>query len=498
MSQIKISNLTFSYDGSYENVFENVSFTIDTDWRLGFTGRNGRGKTTFLNLLMGKYDYKGTISYTTDFDYFPFHVSDMSKTAIEIIEEIRPDYVYWKISCELSLLGLDDSILYRPFAKLSGGEQTKVMLAVLFAQDNKFLLIDEPTNHLDEKARELLANYLKNKTGFILVSHDRSFLDACTDHTLSINKTNIEIEHGNFSSWLANKERRDNFEAAENTKLKKEINRLKKTAAEKSQWSDKTEKTKFNNKNSGLHVDRGYVGHKSAKMMSRAKNYEARAEKAVAEKSKLMKNTENIETLKISPLDYHSELLAYLKDVSVFYGQRSVFQHISFDIKKGDRIALKGGNGCGKSSIIKLLCGEYIPYSGEYKTGSGLIISYVPQDTSHLNGNLKNFARDNGIDETLFKAILRKLDFSREQFDRDINLLSDGQKKKILIAKSLSQKAHLYIWDEPLNYIDIFSRIQLETLILTFKPTLLFVEHDKTFSDKIASKVVNIQKQNIK
>lgn len=235
MSQIKISNLTFSYDGSYENVFENVSFTIDTDWRLGFTGRNGRGKTTFLNLLMGKYDYKGTISYTTDFDYFPFHVSDMSKTAIEIIEEIRPDYVYWKISCELSLLGLDDSILYRPFAKLSGGEQTKVMLAVLFAQDNKFLLIDEPTNHLDEKARELLANYLKNKTGFILVSHDRSFLDACTDHTLSINKTNIEIEHGNFSSWLANKERRDNFEAAENTKLKKEINRLKKTAAEKSQ-----------------------------------------------------------------------------------------------------------------------------------------------------------------------------------------------------------------------------------------------------------------------
>lgn len=495
MSQIKISNLTYAYNGSYDNVFESVSFTIDTDWRLGFTGRNGRGKTTFLNLLMGKYTYKGTISHSVTFDYFPFYISDKNKTAIEIIEELRPDYIYWKISRELSLLQLDDSVLYRPFDTLSGGEQTKVMLSLLFARENNFLLIDEPTNHLDANARELLANYLKQKKGFILVSHDRALLDACTDHTLSINKTNIEIEQGNFSSWFSNKEQRDNFEAAENSKLTKEINRLKKTATEKAQWADTVEKSK-NSKDSTIWIDRGYIGHKSAKMMSRAKTCEARAEKALADKSKLLKNIETMEALKLSPIDYHSETLAYLKNISICYDECSVCRNVSFEIKKGDRIALKGSNGCGKTSIIKLLCGEKIPHNGEYKVGSGLIISYVSQDTSFLRGNLKDFAREYGIDETLFKSILRKLDFSREQFDKDIKSFSEGQKKKVLIAKSISQKAHLYIWDEPLNYIDIFSRMQLEKLIFEFKPTMLFVEHDRTFSEQIATKTVTLQKQN--
>ena len=273
MSQIKISNLTFAYDGSYDNVFENVSFVIDTDWRLGFTGRNGRGKTTFLRLLSGEFVYSGTITHNVLFDYFPFIVPDKTQNTIDIIEQIYPDYEYWKISRELSLLNVDDSILFRPFDTLSHGEQTKAMLAILFSKDNHFLLIDEPTNHLDEDARNTVANYLKNKNGFILVSHDRTFLDTCTDHTLSINKTNIEITQGNFSTWLANKEQRDNFELAENRKLKKEIGRLQKTAAEKAKWSDETEKSKFNKKISGLRPDRGYIGHKSAKMMAKANLY---------------------------------------------------------------------------------------------------------------------------------------------------------------------------------------------------------------------------------
>ncbi len=490
MSQIKISNLTFGYEGSYDNVFENASFVIDTDWRLGFTGRNGRGKTTFLRLLLGQYAYSGTITHSVCFDYFPFVIKDKTQNTINIIEQIYPDYVYWKISRELSLLNLEDSVLFRPFNTLSNGEQTKVMLSVLFARDNRFLLIDEPTNHLDEKARESVAEYLKTKKGFILVSHDRVFLDICTDHILSINKNSIEIEQGNFSSWLSNKERRDRFEIAENAKLKKEIGRLQKSAEEKARWSDKTEKSKFNGRNSGLRVDRGYIGHKSAKMMAKSKAYEARAERAVAEKSMLLKNIEHTDDLKLSPLKYHTETIAYFKDISVLYGVQSICQGITFDIKRGDRIALKGSNGCGKTSIIKLICGENLSYTGEYKIGSGLTISYVSQDTSYLKGNLKIFVTEHGIDESLFKAILRKLDFSREQFDKDISALSEGQKKKVLIAKSLCQKAHLYIWDEPLNYIDIFSRMQLEKLILDFQPTLLFVEHDKAFYEKIATKTV--------
>lgn len=163
MSQISVNQLTFYYDGSYDSIFENVSFQIDTDWKLGLVGRNGRGKTTFLNLLLGKYEYIGSITSSVAFDYFPFEIADGTKLTIEIVEEVDPAYELWKICRELNLLQVDCEVLYRPFQTLSNGEQTKVMLAVLFSKENSFLLIDEPTNHLDGKGREVLAAYLKKK-----------------------------------------------------------------------------------------------------------------------------------------------------------------------------------------------------------------------------------------------------------------------------------------------------------------------------------------------
>ena len=209
MSQISVNDLTFYYDGSYDSIFEKVSFQIDTDWKLGLIGRNGRGKTTFLNLLLGKYEYKGSITSSVSFDYFPFEVEEKKKLTIDIVEDVDPTYELWKICRELNLLQVDCEVLYRSFETLSNGEQTKVMLAILFSKENSFLLIDEPTNHLDMEAREVLAAYLKKKRGFILVSHDRYFLDQCIDHVLSINKTNIDVVQGNFLSWWENKRRQD-------------------------------------------------------------------------------------------------------------------------------------------------------------------------------------------------------------------------------------------------------------------------------------------------
>ena len=130
---------------------------------------------------------------------------------------------------------MDDHIFYRPFATLSPGEQTKVQLAALFLRENHFLLIDEPTNHLDQKGRQIVSNYLNSKKGFVLVSHDRVFLDGCIDHVLNINKTNIELQEGNFSSWYENKQRQDQYEQTQNERLRKEVGRLKETAQESSQ-----------------------------------------------------------------------------------------------------------------------------------------------------------------------------------------------------------------------------------------------------------------------
>lgn len=492
MSLINVSNLTFAYDGSYDNIFENVSFQLDTDWKLGFTGRNGRGKTTFLNLLLGKYEYSGSISAKVSFEYFPFSVEHKEYLTIDVIGEICPDAQQWQFVRELTLLQVSDDVLYRPFDSLSNGEQTKVLLAALFLMEDRFLLIDEPTNHLDMEARQLVSDYLKGKSGYILVSHDRAFLDNCVDHILSINKTGIDIQKGNFSEWWDNKERQDAFELAENDKLRTDIKRLSDAAKRTSNWSHEVEKTKNGTRNSGSKIDKGYVGHKAAKMMKRSKSIEQRQQTAIDEKSKLLQNVESSSSLKINQLAYHKKQLAEFDHVSIHYGERTVCTDISFVIEQGERIALSGKNGSGKSSLLKLLTGEDISYSGIVRTGSQLKISYVSQDTSFLQGSLSDYARQHDIDESLFKAILRKLDFARVQFEKDMSSYSGGQKKKVLIARSLSEKVHLHIWDEPLNYIDIISRMQIEELLLEFTPTLLFVEHDREFCRNIATKVIEL------
>lgn len=492
MSLIKVTNLTFAYDGSYDNIFEDVSFQIDTDWKLGFTGRNGRGKTTFMNLLQGKYEYSGHISGDVGFEYFPFQIKNPEYLTLDVVSEIFPDYVNWELMRELNLLKVSEDVLYRPFESLSNGEQTKVMLATLFLKENRFLLIDEPTNHLDMEGRKIVSDYLAGKSGFILVSHDRAFLDNCVDHILSINKMNIEIQKGNFSDWWENKQLQDNYELADNDKLKKDIKRLSEAAKRTNNWSHEVEKTKNGTRNSGSKVDKGYVGHKAAKMMKRSKSMEQRQQSAIDEKSKLLKNIETAESLKITQLTFHNSRLAQLERVSIFYGEKAVCEDISFTIEQGERIALSGKNGSGKSSIMKLICGEEISYTGTLRIGSQLKISYVNQDTSHLQGNLTDYARSEGIDESLFKAILRKLDFSRIQFEKDMAAFSGGQKKKVLIARSLCEQAHLLVWDEPLNFIDVISRMQIEVLLLQYAPTILFVEHDREFCDRIATKIVEL------
>ena len=247
MAQIQVTNLTFSYDGSADDVFKDATFNIDTDWKLGLIGRNGKGKTTLLNLFMGRYDYRGSISTSTRFDYFPYQVtdSDSEKNAIDLIETWKPGIESWQVMIQMNQLEMDPECLYRPFSTLSFGERTRVMLAVLFADENEFLLIDEPTNHLDSAARDIVKEYLKTKKGFILVSHDRDLLDGVCDHVLVLNRATIEVQAGNFSTWWENKEKADAFHQAENEKHLKEIGKLKNAADRSGRWADKSENSKI-------------------------------------------------------------------------------------------------------------------------------------------------------------------------------------------------------------------------------------------------------------
>lgn len=508
MAQISVSHLTFYYEGSFENIFEDVSFSIDTDWKLGLVGRNGKGKTTFLHLLLGKYAYQGTISGSTPFDYFPYVITEeqMQSCATEFIQELKAGCEEWRVICELDQLDADAEILYRPFHTLSPGERTKIMLAVLFSGEQDFLLIDEPTNHLDQKARENVKDYLAAKKGFILVSHDRDLLDACIDHVLVLNRKSIEIQSGNFSSWWENKQRKDQFAMAENEKHVKEIKKLRQAAKRTTEWADKNEQTKIGYDPIKEHDRpfRAYIGAKTKKMQSRANQIEKRIGKEIEEKEGLLADLERTVDLKLMPLSHHKDTLLRVRDYGLTYAGAShpTLANLTFSLRQGQRIALHGENGCGKSTLLQMILQkagyreDKMPLSEEgiCETASGLVISQVPQDTSGLLGKLSDFCKKKELDQSLFFAILRQLDFERTQFSKPMEDYSEGQKKKVLLAASLLTPAHLYLWDEPLNYIDVFSRMQIEKLLLQYQPTMLFVEHDIRFREKIATKIIELER----
>ena len=500
---LRVKNLNKSF-GS-RPVIRDVSFDVYSGEIFGFLGPNGAGKTTTIKMILGfLFPDSGEISIC-DLDLKKHYEKAMNLVGgivenpelykemtgyenLRMYARLHDGVTEERIQEVVRLVGMQNRAGEK-LKKYSLGMKQRIGLAQAIVHRPRLLILDEPTNHLDMKARETVSAYLKRKKGFILVSHDRCFLDGCVDHILSINRSNIEVQSGNFSSWMENFERQQEFELAQNVKLKKSIDNLQKAAQRTSVWSDRIEASKYGNGP----VDRGYIGHKSAKMMKRSKSIEVRQQRAIEEKSGLLKNLEIIEDLKITPLLYFSDTLVTFSDVVPIFDGKDVCQPISFTVKRGERIALDGKNGSGKTSILKLLIGQQIEHRGTVTIGSGMILSYVPQDTSMLNGSLSEFAEANRIDESLFKAILREMDFSRIQFEKKMEDFSAGQKKKVLIAKSLCEQAHLYVWDEPLNYIDIYSRMQIENLIREFSPTMIFVEHDLAFRNTIATKTVYIE-----
>ena len=333
MSQIQLRDLNFTYDGSHVPVFQHLDLQWDDGWKLGLVGRNGRGKTTLLRLLAGELFGRGTLTVPERPLYFPTPVRDPGRSAGAVLLEGVPQGEEWRLLRELDKLGLGEEVLDRPFQSLSGGEQTRARLAALFCLEGGYPMIDEPTNHLDEAGRALVARYLRGlRRGFLLVSHDRTLLDGCTDYTLALNRTGPELIRGGFSTWYQEKENRDRREAAQNEKLAGEIRRLEQSARRTAGWSHQVERSKYGSENSGLKVDRGFVGHKSAKMMKRSKAIAARQEAALEEKRGLLRDVERADSLKLAPLTYRGGRLLELREAAPRYEGRAVCAPCTFQL----------------------------------------------------------------------------------------------------------------------------------------------------------------------
>ncbi len=494
--QVAIRDLSFTYDGSYTPVFEHVSFHFDTSWHLGLIGRNGKGKTTLLRLLQRQHAFQGQIDLPLTPVYFPYPVPDTSLSTRAVMLQAAPDAEEWQLLCELNQLGVDESVLDRPFSTLSKGEMTKALLAALFAREDAYPLIDEPTNHLDAHGRALVADYLRRKDGFLLVSHDRAFLNRCIDHVLSLNRSDVWVMQGNYDTWEARLNAQNEYEQGRNETLRRDIQHLEESARRSAEWAAKAEKGKFHIPESvSAVVDRGFVGAKAASVMKKATNAVRRKEKAIEEKRGLLHNVEKVGDLKLTVLRHPKDVLVTVANGRVEYDGRGVCEGVNFTLRRGERLALTGPNGCGKSSILKALVGAGGSLTGDVSVAPNLVVSYVPQQTDDLSGTMDDFIRRSGVDETLFKAILRNMDFTRDLFDRPLERMSQGQKKKLLLARSLCIPAHLYVWDEPLNYIDVLSRVQLEGLLTEYAPTMLLVEHDAVFLDRVCTGRVELDKK---
>ena len=523
MSVIQINNLSFSYEGGLMPVFSDLSLRLDSAWRLGLVGRNGRGKTTLLRLMKGELQGSGQIISAVDFDLFPFALDLARDAQSALIDSLAP-YTRWEeemVRCledgseaalkrygdvlaqymaqdgyairghlarEAALMGLDPDSLSRPLSSFSPGERVRLMMAALFVRKNHFLLIDEPTNHLDMAGRERMAAYLGGKSGFLVASHDRSFLDSACDHILALEKQGARVTAGNYSAYRENKGRQDDYERAENERIQKDIRRLRASAREKADWSDRIEAGKIGQ---GV-ADRGFVGAQSARMMKRSLAIRGRIERQAQEQEALLKNLEYTADISLPVLSHKSKLLLRLEKLGFSYGEKTLFEGLDLSLAAGERLALTGANGAGKTTLLKLVSGELAPTSGSVWRPQGLVISLLPQTSHHLTGSPREMAARLGLDLTRLLMLLRKFDLPQEHFEQNSAGFSLGQKKKLLLAISLAQPAHLYLWDEPLNDIDPESREQIEDMLLASRSAMVFIEHERAFVERVATRILPI------
>jgi lincosamide and streptogramin A transport system ATP-binding/permease protein len=521
MSRIILSDLTFSYKEYYQPIFSNVNISFDTDWKLGLIGRNGRGKTTLLRLLHGELEPdRGTIGKEAATELFPYAVKTQYRKALDVLKEnigslksmedrmeailetcdkaeleeyqkILSEYMELdgygmesRIKKELHLMQLPERLLEQDYELLSGGERTKLQIIALFLRRNAFILLDEPTNHLDLEGKQVLAGYLQSKKGFLVVSHDRKFLDEVVDHILSINKSNIALEKGNYSSWRRNKEMTEEFEQRTKEKLEREVEALEKVSVRSRGWAAIAEKEK----NPFATHNRGNSS-RAAKFMRQAKTAEQNIRENIDEKKKLLNNYEITPELILKQQEARASCLVSAFDLSFGYTEEPLFEKVSFQINKGDRIWIRGRNGAGKSTLLKII-GRQIP-CGRVQHADGIVMETAYQEPLWTSGHINDLITDPEI-KNRFLDICHRLDIKYDVLKRPLETFSSGEQKKIDIARAFAFPCQLLLLDEPLNFMDINFREQLEKAILAYKPTIVFVEHDEQFGDHVATGIITL------
>jgi len=397
MPTLAFHDVHFGYESAPETVFEDLSVLLDGGWRTAVVGRNGQGKTTLLKLAAGLLEpQRGRIERLPGSRYFPAPVTSAGRTTRQVVKAAVAPFERWEqrmagllddggeaalgdyaelherfVACggyrvdvdiarEFDALGLPEALLERPFESLSGGERTRALIASLFLGEDAFALIDEPTNHLDAEGRERLMAYLAGRRGFLLVSHDRHFLDGAVDHVLSLNRSDVRSNRGNYTQWRAHMDEELAHETRVRRRIERTVARLQTAARASRRHAVSREGDKYR---TGA-LDKGFIGSRAARQMQRARSVERRVEAELDEKSALLRNQEKVRRLKVETASRRRAALLTVQDLRIAVAGRTLFPALSFRVGAGERIAITGPNGCGKTSLLDALCGAPLVVSG--------------------------------------------------------------------------------------------------------------------------------------
>ena len=511
MIDVSVSSLVKSFELG-KNILDGLSFSINDGERVGILGHNGCGKTTLFRILVGELDYDdgdvmlapgkrlGLISqipvYPEDWTTEDVlkdahrHLYKLSNRIDELTAMMESDQSaallqeYDRVSEDFRRLGgyemdvdrnrvangldIPPAMRSQLFSSLSGGEKTRVNLARLILENTDILLLDEPTNHLDLHATEWLEDYLLHFKGTVLViSHDRWFLDKVVQRSIEISEGRAEFYSGNYSFYVAERQRRFEEKLKKYEKDQAKIEQLTRAAEQMHLWA--------------------FMGND--KLHKRAFSMEKRIEKL----SHSEKPTEQKKlSVKFRQRDFDGDEVLVADDVSKAFGEKQLFSSLALLIRGGERVALIGDNGCGKSTLVKLIMGEETPDTGYLYRGPAVRTAYLPQIvafTDETRSALDTMLYDCGCQPQEARDRLAAFGFRGEDVFTPVGALSGGEKSRLRLCMLMGSDINFLILDEPTNHLDISSREWMEDALSDYEQTLLFVSHDRYFIEKFATRI---------
>ncbi|MBC8059430.1 MAG: ABC-F family ATP-binding cassette domain-containing protein, partial [Clostridiaceae bacterium] len=523
MIELALNNVV-KYFGATE-VLMDITFEIQESEKVGIVGGNGSGKSTVLKIIAGiEQADKGaimlkkgsTLGYLDQIPIYPkeYTVLDVLNVAfrdLEIIEEemksLEKKMVEFKDS-DLSkalkqysilqqkyeilggyekeeklskvCIGMDftPQFLTQAFDTLSGGEKTTIILGKILLENPDLLLLDEPTNHLDVKTVEWLEEYLKNYKGMVLiVSHDRYFLDKVVTKIIEIEDMESDTYIGNYTEYVKEKENRLALEFEAYQEQEKKIKAMEKAIKELRDWAIRADNNKF--------------FRRAASMQKRLDKIQ-KLDRPVLERQNMKLNIQNSER---SGGD-----VIKIKGLVKSFENKVLFNEADLLIRFGEKVALIGGNGTGKTTLLKILLGEEIEEAGTASLGSNIRSGYLPQQVVFQDEDmtvLECFRDGITISEGKAREYLAKFLFMGNSVFKKVKSLSGGEKSRLKLSRLLFEDINLLILDEPTNHLDIDSIETLEETLLLFEGTILFISHDRYFINKLCSKIVALENQKL-